>query len=88
MVRAAPGLSTAEVGASGSASNNSRKSVVTCDSTDESPSEGVPADGDESREESCSGSTASRPGKTRCWIQYAVPPTTIGTFFEPCASLI
>ena len=86
MARAAPGLSAADGGTSGSVSNNSRKSVVTSDSTDESSSKGrlLPADGDET----CSGSTASRPGKMRCCIQYAVPPTTIGTFFEPCASLI
>lgn len=88
--RAATGSSTADGGVSGSASNKSRKSAVTCDSADESPSKGgLPsADGDELGRETCSGSTASLPGKTRCWIQYAVPPTTMGTFFDPCASLI
>jgi hypothetical protein len=91
--RAAPGSSTADGGISGSASNNSRKCVVIWESVDDSTfergstllSRGA---GDVSNPESWSGSTASRPGKMRCCIQYAVPPTTMGIFRTLCASSI
>lgn len=88
--RAASGSSAANGGISGRASNNSRISDVICESADDSPSEGGGLLGgdDEFGSVTCSGSTASRPGKARCWIQYAVPPTTMGTFFNWCASLI
>jgi hypothetical protein len=83
---AAFGSSAADGGIFGSAPNNSRISCVICDSADDSPSEGGDLLGGGGEPEvgpmTCSGSTASRPGKARCWIQYAVPPTTMGTFFD------
>jgi hypothetical protein len=84
--RAALGSSAADGGISGSAPNNSRISDVICDRADDSPSERGDLSGGGGETEvgpmTCSGSTASRPGKARCWIQYAVPPTTMGTFFD------
>lgn len=53
-----------------------------------SDEEGTGEDGRDDEGESDVGSFESRLGKSRCWIQYEVPPTTIGTCFLLCVSSI
>lgn len=52
--------------------------------------EGVGEDGRDGEGEGASevGSLDSRFGNSRCWIQYEVPPTMIGTCFLLCVSSI